>query len=290
MLFRSEVQQKLEDSTKELATAQYKANVWGDTLAETTNALNGVYKEENLAIDEKNEKYAELTGKAERLTGVHTALTDEVEKQTSANEDLAAKVEEAQKTVDALDEELNKDIETFERYAEETDDATEATEKNTEAVQGNCGAMEIAVEKVDELTEAYRDNYESAHSSIKNQIGLFDDFALKVSEDSLTVDDMIGKMNAQTLNLSRHTENLQKAAAYGLSEGLVRNLAEATPESQAYLQTIIDEIERTGVTTEGLSEDAKNFVNEFNLAFAGTQTAKDSFAQTAAGLDRKSVV
>lgn len=149
----------------------------------------------------------------------------------------------------------------------------------TAAVQETQLSAETT-EKVNALAESYANAYNSAYSNITGQVGLFDTFAAEISEDTATVEQMMARWGQQTQNLAAYTENLQKAAQYGISDGLIAQLSDGTPESEGYLQTIIDKVEELGGSEEGMSADAAKFVAEFNKSFADTQQAKDSFATT----------
>lgn len=149
----------------------------------------------------------------------------------------------------------------------------------TAAVQETQLSAETT-EKVNALAESYANAYNSAYSNITGQVGLFDTFAAEISEDTATVEQMMARWGQQTQNLAAYTENLQKAAQYGISDGLIAQLSDGTPESEGYLQTIIDKVEELGGSEEGMSTDAAKFVAEFNKSFADTQQAKDSFATT----------
>ena len=81
--------------------------------------------------------------------------------------------------------------------------------------------------------------------------------------------------------LSTYTENLQKAAQYGLDEGLIASLSDGSKESAGYINAIIGEMEKLGGTTD----EAKAFASQFNDSFQGVETAKDAFAGTVAEMN-----
>ena len=140
---------------------------------------------------------------------------------------------------------------------------------------------EVSQKVVGDIQAAYDKAYEAARKSINGQVKLFDHFAAEVKEDTASVEQMLEAWADQTANLDTYTRNLRKAADYGIDHGLVESLSDGSAKSAAYLDTIISRIEELGVSTEGLGEDAQNFVNEFNSAFKRTGEAKDTFAKTA---------
>ena len=140
---------------------------------------------------------------------------------------------------------------------------------------------EVTKTVVGDIEDAYDKAYQAARKSINSQVKLFDDFAEDLKEETASVEAMLERWSNQTNNLDRYTRNLKKAAEYGIDKGLVESLSDGSTKSANYLDTIIDRIEELGVSTEGLGDDAQQFVNEFNGAFRRTGEAKDAFARTA---------
>ena len=196
---------------------------------------------------------------------------EEVATLTEAENTAKAAYDENQASITSLTDSLG-------AYAEETETAAASQESLIYAQQ------EVQAQ-IDELAQDYKDAYDAARDSIGGQIGLFDTFAASISEDTDTVEEMMSRWAEQTQNLSAYTENLKLAAQYGLDEGLVQSLSDGSTESAGYLATIIEEIERLGGSTEGLSEEAAEFVGNFNASFAETQTAKDEFAEVVATME-----
>lgn len=139
----------------------------------------------------------------------------------------------------------------------------------------------VSQKVVGDIQKTYDKALAAARKSIDGQIKLFDRFADEVTDDAATVEQMIETWAEQTENLDRYTRNLKKAAEYGIDRGLVESFSDGSSKSSAYINTIIARIEELGVSTEGLSEDAQSFVDEFNNAFRRTGEAKDTFARTA---------
>lgn len=158
----------------------------------------------------------------------------------------------------------------------------EAAEATIDYETAVSTSLESVQEEIDELVAKYDEAYESARSSIDGQIGLFDTMK---TECEISVTDMVTAMQSQIEYLATYTENLQKAAQYGIDDGLVASLSDGSSESAGYVNAIIEEIEKLGGTTEGMSEDAAAFVSQFNTSFEGVETAKDGFATTVAEME-----
>ena len=59
-------------------------------------------------------------------------------------------------------------------------------------------------------------------------------------------------MQSQTDYLNLYSENLKKAAEYGLDDGLIKSLSDGSEESAGYINAIIQNIEKLGGSTEGM--------------------------------------
>lgn len=265
--------------------------------------LKDLVKEEASLLDTMTVAADEAAAAQQRLTDAQNALNEAQEEYklvsyvdwqsyTSLMEPYIDAVARAQEEVDALTEAENaantaygenqESIESLREslaaYSEETDSATAAQENLIYAQQ------EVQTQ-IESLAQSYKNAYDAAYESISGQIGLFDTFAAEVSENTNTVEKMMDRWAEQTENLASYTENLKKAAEYGLDDGLVASLSDGSTESAGYLATIISKIEELGGTTEGMSTEADGFVTEFNAAFARTEEAKESFANTVAAIE-----
>lgn len=160
-------------------------------------------------------------------------------------------------------------------YADSVDAASEATVSYEDAVSTAISSVQ---EEMDELCAAYDEAYESARSSIDGQIGLFDTMK---TETELSISDMESAFSSQIEYLTTYTENLRKAAEYGLDEGLIASLSDGSEESAGYINAIIENIESLGSS----SEEAQQFVNDFNASFEEVEAAKDEFATTVATME-----
>lgn len=163
---------------------------------------------------------------------------------------------------------------TMQEYADASAAAAEETVGYDEAISTAISSVQ---EDIDALAAAYDEAYESARTSIDGQIGLFDTMT---TETETSIADMQTALESQVEYLTTYSENLRKAAEYGLSEGLIASLSDGSEESAAYLGTIIENIESLGSTTS----EAQQFVDNFNASFEQVETAKDEFAGTVASM------
>ncbi len=171
-----------------------------------------------------------------------------------------------------------------EAAAQAAETAAEATDSYTAAEN----AAEIAADEIQmslaEIAEAYQTTYAECQKSLEGQIGLFDAYAAEISEDTNSAEKMLDLWSQQTANLASYTENLKKAAQYGLDQGLVASLSDGSVQSAGYLATIIGEIESCAEGTGALGTSAQEAVAQFNAAFAQTEEAKNNLAATMAAM------
>lgn len=200
------------------------------------------------------------------------AWTSDIDDYKKSLEELQAAYDENQQTLSDIEGEWH-------GVAQAVEDSQNQTVSYEEAVSA---AVSTAQTELDNLTAAYDKAYESARTSIEGQIGLFD--TMKTSSE-LSISDMEKAMQSQTDYLNLYSENLKKAAEYGLDDGLIKSLSDGSEESAGYINAIIQNIEKLGGSTEGMPAAASKFVTEFNSKFEETEKAKDTFADNVAKME-----
>ena len=196
------------------------------------------------------------------------AWTSDIDEYKKSLEELQSAYDENQQTLSDIEGE-------WRGVAQAVEDSQNQTVSYEEAVSA-------AQTELDNLTAAYDKAYESARTSIEGQIGLFD--TMKTSSE-LSISDMEKAMQSQTDYLNLYSENLKKAAEYGLDDGLIKSLSDGSEESAGYINAIIQNIEKLGGSTEGMPAAASKFVTEFNSKFEETEKAKDTFADNVAKME-----
>lgn len=200
------------------------------------------------------------------------AWTSDIDDYKKSLEELQAAYDENQQTLSDIEGE-------WRGVAQAVEDSQNQTVSYEEAVSA---AVSTTQTELDNLTATYDKAYESARTSIEGQIGLFD--TMKTSSE-LSISDMEKAMQSQTDYLNLYSENLKKAAEYGLDDGLIKSLSDGSEESAGYINAIIQNIEKLGGSTEGMPAAASKFVDEFNSKFEETTKAKDAFADSVAKME-----
>lgn len=262
---KAEQQRTYVDLLKEQAILEEK-------IGEAEANLNAERKDKGMHFDE------ELNDGAGAWTnGIYTedskisAWTSDLDEYNKVLNELNSSYKENQDEIAGIED-------AWEGVALKAQDATESMSDAEMAEAAITGVQD----RLTELCTAYDNAYASARGSIDGQIGLFDKMR---TESEQSVADMQAAFDSQIEYLNTYTENLQKAADYGVNESLVSSLSDGSAESAGQLDAIIGKIEELGGTTAGMSQDAQEFVDSFNSSFTQVQTAKDTFAETVAEME-----
>lgn len=264
------IESRIADIQKEMAANQQKHNA--------------VMEDSTLSASEATQAHQALF---EEYAGLSMELTD-LNKQLKSNskeqDNLNEAIKTGEETASGYEQQVDEAQAALDAFMNSANSAADGANGLSDAMGNQSGAAQSIRDQITQLAQDYKDAYDAAYESINGQIGLFDTFAAEVSADTDTVEKMMERWAEQTANLAAYTENLKKAAQYGLDDGLVQSLSDGSTESAGYLATIISEIEKLGGTTEGMSDEASAFVDEFNAAFNRTNEAKESFAETVAAI------
>lgn len=274
----------IKKAAKAQADSEYKAEqqqTYVDLLKEQSS-LEQQIAEAEANIDAERQRRGmrqdDVTGDWVSGSGFWTedspwvAWTSDIDEYKKSLEELQSAYDENQQTLSDIEGE-------WRGVAQAVEDSQNQTVSYEEAVSA---AVSTTQTELDNLTAAYDKAYESARTSIEGQIGLFD--TMKTSSE-LSISDMEKAMQSQTDYLNLYSENLKKAAEYGLDDGLIKSLSDGSEESAGYINAIIQNIEKLGGSTEGMPAAASKFVTEFNSKFEETKKAKDTFADNVAKME-----
>lgn len=272
----------IKKAAKAQADSEYKAEqqqTYVDLLKEQSSLEQQIAEAEaNLDAERQRRGMYQDDVTGDWVKGIWTedspwiAWTSDIDEYKKSIEELQAAYDENQQTLSDIEGE-------WRGVAQAVEDAQNQTVTYDEAVSMATSSAQSAL---DELTAAYDKAYQSARESIEGQIGLFD--TMKTSSE-LSISDMEKAMQSQTDYLNLYSENLKKAAEYGLDDGLIKSLSDGSEESAGYINAIIQNIEKLGGSTEGMPAAASKFVDEFNSKFEETTKAKDAFADSVAKME-----
>ena len=272
----------IKKAAKAQADSEYKAEqqqTYVDLLKEQSSLEQQIAEAEaNLDAERQRRGMYQDDVTGDWVKGIWTedspwiAWTSDIDEYKKSLEELQAAYDENQQTLSDIEGE-------WRGVAQAVEDAQNQTVTYDEAVSMATSSAQSAL---DELTAAYDKAYQSARESIEGQIGLFD--TMKTSSE-LSISDMEKAMQSQTDYLNLYSENLKKAAEYGLDDGLIKSLSDGSEESAGYINAIIQNIEKLGGSTEGMPAAASKFVDEFNSKFKETTKAKDAFADSVAKME-----
>lgn len=259
-----EAMKKAAEAEAEEARQQQAQETYIEALQKRAELTDELAKaQENVNLEQQ--RMDDMSGWDHFWTG---GEWDDLEAYQAALEELEAAMAENDATIAEIEQ-------GWEDLAEAEAEAAEATVSYEDAVNTALSSVQA---DIDALCEAYDAAYESARSSIDGQIGLFDTMA---TETELSITDMQAAFDSQIEYLNTYSENLRKAAEYGLDEGLISSLSDGSEESAGYLNAIIENIEALGDS----SAEAQAFVDNFNSSFQEVEAAKDEFATTVATME-----
>ena len=183
---------------------------------------------------------------------------------------------------DALVEGLKEYGIVVEETGKKTVTSTKATkEAIDEAGQTIIAHADTVKKNLEALSKEYDSAYKSARSSLDGIGGLFGEVAFKTDK---SISDMLSGLDSQANYFTGYMLNLQRAAQIGIDDGLVAALADGSDESAGYLQMIVNEFNKVAEKYGESSQEAEDFVNDFNSKFEATSKAKDALAGTIAGI------
>ncbi len=243
--------------------------------------LTAAREEETAALEAYNKAQEECNNRMSYYGGGGIALA-EMNAWNDASEAVKYYEEQYEKALANMKDNTAEQEEIVAGWEDISQAATTSAEEQISAVDAVATATVDAKYAIEELATAYDEAYMAAYDSINGQIGLFDTMKTECEQ---SVTDMEVALQSQIDYLNLYTENLQKASEYGLNESLISSLADGSAESAGQLDAIIAKIEALGGTTEGMSEDARVFVDSFNTSFAQVDEAKQSFADTVAQME-----
>ena len=245
-------------------------SVLEEEIAKAEANLAAEREAEGYAWNEMYQTYMTRGGVAEE--GLWTKWTTDIWEYKDSLDTLNASYAENEALLAEIEAEWN-------AQAAATEEAEAATVSYEDAVSS---AINSAQEELTELCEAYDAAYTAARDSIDSQIGLFDTMK---TECETSVADMQAALESQAEYLATYTENLKLAAQYGIDEGLIASLSDGSTESAGYIDAIVTQIQSLTDETGAMTEEAAQFVSDFNTSFQEVETAKDEFATTVAEME-----
>lgn len=266
---------KLQAAQEDLTEAfenQYEATkLVADITAQYNEAVEKAEEAERIHADA-----LKLSNKEIAEQGINVAvLREERDLARRSVEEYGEQLREANETLEAANGEYEKVTEWVAQYTEATNTAAEAT--------GNINLAQVTwkdtvIETTPELAENFelvKQKYEetrvAAEESIHQQVGLFDEINTKCD---MTVADMAEALTKQAQDLNNWAKNLDIAARKGLDEGLLKQLAEAGPESAGYLAVIAN----------ATNEEIDNMNTAWQSRYAAEKYASEEMAGATTGV------
>lgn len=272
------MQQQYESYVKALGEEAVVREELSKVTADQALAQERYDKAVNAYADKLNELSRNDYGTA-GIVIMFTSQDKELDAAGDALEDINAKVAELEEELRTQEATIQECEEAWGKLASEAEAASTTTVGLGEAINTAISDNKKALE---ELATKYDEVYNSAYDSITGQIGLFETMK---TESEQSVADMQKALESQIEYMQLYTANLQKASEYGLSDSLISSLSDGSSESAGQLNAIIAKIEELGGTTEGMSQEAKDFIDSFNTTFSQVENSRTTWATTVAQME-----
>ena len=276
-------QERVTEITKKYADVLLEAEMNQLRLRDAETELAEAQSAHSEAQARQNELWEEARTKAEELTaqtGVyHDALEFTSEEYRSLESSMTAyadAVGDAQKKVDDINGAIEKDAEAVAAADEEIGMMTEAVENLTTAEENAVEPIENVTSALGDLAAKYLENKDAAAQAIEKHGDLAETFDL-AADGAATAEQAAYNLQLREENLTKATENIRKAAIYGLDEGLVASLVAAGYDGAVQLNAIIESLDDAGASTEGLSDKAAEMVENLNANFESSQQAYKNY-------------
>mgnify|MGYP004508782869 FL=1 len=247
---------------KKIAEIKKKISEQNDIVKSSQEKLNKATQDYNKQVQSGQAQLAEYDRGMDSVKDDMAAAQVNID---AYNKELAAQ----QKVLDDLGVQFNEtmgyisDTTTMSTAAESAAQMTGATVTWGDSVKQTTAAVADNFEKI---KQEYAETKQEAEDSILKQIGLFEQYSTSCD---LTGEQMISNLQQQADAMNGWADNLQFAARKGVDQGLLKQLADAGPESAGYLAQIVN------MTDEEVAQLNDVYQNKLKAAdYAADEMAK----------------
>lgn len=265
--------QAAQEDLTAIANEQYAAEKRIAEIKKKIAEQNDIVKSSQDKLNTATENYNKQVQSGQAQLAEYDRSMDSVKDDMAAaqvnidayNEELA----EQQKVLDDLGVQFNEtmgyisDTSAMSTAAESAAAMTGATVTWGDSVKQTTAA---AAENFEQIKQEYAETKQEAEDSILKQIGLFEQYSTSCD---LTGEQMITNLQQQADAMNGWADNLQLAAQRGVQQGLLKQLADAGPESAGYLAQIVN------MTDEEIAQLNDVYQNKLKAAdYAADEMAK----------------
>ncbi len=285
MLEAAENQARLTQVESEAAVVQAQIDAATERITNALERQKKISDDHTMSVEEKTSAMDALNAEINDAQSELMGLQEQLVESGKAQSTYRAAVDECTEAAEANKAEVDGAEQAMREFADAQDGASSALGGASDALAGSTDALEDNASAADELAEAYQRSFESAYSSIQSQIGVLGDLTEAASEDIPTVSGMIEQWAGNAAALADQVANLQYASELGISQGLLLQLAEATPEAAALLQNIVDELKRAEDGESSLGDTARQVRDAINESYGSMDFNEQGLASARAGLE-----
>lgn len=225
-------------------------------MYEASQQVSSVMADYNGVLDESAQETIRLAEAYNSLSDEEKAQVQELAKLKAEEKNLSNEYKKATGVIEDQKKIVDK-------LAESQEEATKILKENTEAQEESIEVSQDVIDNVQALADQYTEAKDKARDSIESQIGLFDELK---DQSTMSAEEIIQNWQKQQEAIDNYNANLQKAIEMGLAPELLKQLADGSQESMAYLNELVN------------STDVS--VQEINKNFGNLEESKNQVADT----------
>lgn len=275
-----------DETTHSISGGAEALKAYVEQQYELANSANEVERQSEAleAYNAKAEKYTELLqqqalawAELKDAQAEYDALVESgAGEDTLLNSDAAKRLEEASRSWESVSSAVKSASDYLSQYSYITDDAVTASEALNAAIGSTSGTADAEAQAVDRLmgalqlydqeAQAIVDDFNTAlEEAQKNVDRVFSSaFGGKEKPDAQSMSDTMDNLDQQMEYAEQYMENLQKVQDMGLSDEIIKQLADGSTESAAILA--------------GIVADNGAQIDELNAKYESVQAAKEQMA------------
>ena len=271
-----DAQSDLTESEKRYNEELDKKNGLQEELESTAQRIIELQKKGDVSAEMETlqAKAAELKTALDESQSAVTELRDQYNASKSAVEDLGTELDETAELASTATEETNKTADAAEDAAGNYDDLTGSIEDTAEAAEdavekvtvklGNS-AMDIteeAMSDISEIANTYKEAVEDRAEDIESSLDLFEKFP---EQAQVTMQDLFDALQSNQDAIADWSANIANLAERGISDGLLKELEEAGPQSANLVKALAESNEDELQSYSQMWEDTHKLIRDTSI-------------------------
>lgn len=229
-LGRAEAARKdLDEITEEHWEAEKKLTELREQMKEQQERINEAQEKYNESLERTNELYG--AGMADDTSGM--AEYEALMRAKAAQEELQQQIDATQSSMEGLETKYANTMD----YISDTEAIAEAASATNELGNSAAAAGGQMVTMSADMRQALTDMQADLTKSLDASLSIFDEFK---QQAEVSKEELLTNMQSQIEGMQNWADNLTELADKGISQGLLKKLADMGPESAGYVQAFLE--------------------------------------------------